>query len=44
MSKLLIWSKNTYKQKKKPEWEGMIGTGSKKEKGEEIPAPLRSIF
>jgi len=22
MSKLMIWSNNTYKQKKKPEWEG----------------------
>jgi hypothetical protein len=32
MSKLLIWSDNTYKQKKKPECDGEGRTGSKKGK------------
>jgi hypothetical protein len=27
MPKLLIWSENTYKQKKKPKWEGEDRSG-----------------
>jgi hypothetical protein len=52
MPKLLIWSKNTNKQKKKPEWEGegrsMEYVESERERSIDItdllPPPFRSIF
>jgi hypothetical protein len=35
MSKLLIWSENTYKQKKKSKWDGKVRVGSREKKGDE---------
>jgi len=53
--KLLIWSKNTYKQEKKKKKKkthngmGKVEAGSRKEKEEEegadlLPPPFRSVF
>jgi hypothetical protein len=45
MPKLLIWSENTYKQKKKNQNEReMVGMGSRKGKGEEERSNQIDLF